>query len=113
VILIPCYNEEDGIGLVLDNIPHARLNHLGLNAYALVIDNNSSDNTTGISLTKGATVIHEKRQGKGYAIQAGFRNIPDDTDIVVMIDGDGSYDIGEIARLIEPLESNFADAIIG
>ena len=39
VILIPCYNEEEGIGIVMDLIPKSKLNELGYEAEVLVIDN--------------------------------------------------------------------------
>ena len=58
-------------------------------------------------------MIKEPKQGKGFAIRTGFRNVPDDTAIVAMIDGDCSYDIKELPRLLEPLESNFGDVIVG
>jgi len=79
----------------------------------LVIDNNSKDKTAEIASSKGAKVIKETKQGKGYAIITGFKNIPNDADIIAMIDGDGSYNINELPRLLEPLENDFGDVIIG
>ena len=49
VIIIPAYNEEKGIGFVLDNIPKNRLEKLGYNVEVLVIDNNSTDQTNKIA----------------------------------------------------------------
>ena len=112
-IVIPCYNEEKGIGFVIDQIPHKQLNNLGFDLDVLVIDNNSNDNTALIARSKGVRVIKEPKQGKGYAILKGFANLSKDCDIVVMIDGDASYDIKELPRLLEPLENNFGDVIIG
>ena len=40
-------------------------------------------------------------------------NISNDTDIVVMTDGDNTYDITEMPRLIEPIENGFSDVIVG
>jgi glycosyltransferase involved in cell wall biosynthesis len=51
--------------------------------------------------------------GKGNAIRTAFRKISKDTDYVVMLDGDDTYKSHEIPRMIEPLDSNFADVIIG
>ncbi|MHA2284043.1 MAG: glycosyltransferase family 2 protein [Promethearchaeota archaeon] len=113
VILIPCYNEEEGIGKVIDDIPYRALRESNYMTQVIVIDNNSKDRTAEISKSKGAFVIKEPKQGKGYAIVKGFRNIPYDADIVVMIDGDNTYDIKEIGRLVELLECNFADAVVG
>jgi len=81
-LLVPCYNEEKGIGKVIDGIPLEKLNHYGYKIEVLVIDNNSTDNTVKIAKKKGARVICEKEQGKGNAIRTGFRSIPE--DVVVM-----------------------------
>jgi glycosyltransferase involved in cell wall biosynthesis len=112
-VMVPCYNEEKGIGAVIDQIPRDKLKALGYEVDVLVVNNNSSDSTVEVARTKGVRVIDEFRQGKGCAIAAGFRNISDDTDIVVMLDGDNSYLSREMLRMIEPLDSDFCDVIIG
>lgn len=112
-ILIPCYNEEKGIGTVLSHLPHERLRALGFAAEPIVIDNNSTDRTSEMAREHGARVITEGRQGKGYAMLRGFKEVPADAEVVAMIDGDASYDIRELPRLLEPLCSGFADVIIG
>jgi len=40
-VLIPCYNEEDGIGHVIQAMPWDELKRLGFRAEVIVIDNNS------------------------------------------------------------------------
>jgi len=112
-VIIPCYNEAASIGEVIARIPYARLDHHGIELQILVVDNNSSDNTAEIAKKAGATVIHESKQGKGNALRTGFRSVSSDTDYVVMLDGDNTYDPEEVLRLIEPLRSDFCDAIIG
>jgi dolichol-phosphate hexosyltransferase len=113
VILIPCFNEEKGIAKVINSIPYDRLGRYGYTAEVIVIDNNSKDKTAKIARRLGAKVIHEKKQGKGYALIAGLKSLPPNTDVVAMIDGDDSYDVSEIWRLIEPIDSNFCDCVIG
>ncbi len=112
-VLIPCYNEELGVGNVVEEIPHRKLKALGYKTEVIVINNNSTDKTVEVAKSKNATVIDEPKKGKGYAILTGFRNIPDDTDIVVMLDGDNTYKSREMLRLIEPLDSGFCDVVIG
>jgi len=112
-ILLPCYNEEKGIGKVIDGVPIKQLTHLGFQTEIIVINNNSSDHTVKVAQEKGIKVVSEKKQGKGNALKTGFRNISSDTDYVVMLDGDNTYKSGEILRLIEPLESGFCDVILG
>lgn len=112
-IVIPCYNEEKGIGKVIDDIPLKKLASLGYKTEIIVVDNNSKDKTAVIAESKGANVFSEIKQGKGNALMTGFRNISDDTDYVVMLDGDDTYKPKEIPRMIEPLDSGFCDVIIG
>lgn len=112
-VLIPCYNEEKGIGKVIDDIPLKKLAHFGYQTEIIVIDNNSHDNTIKVAREKGAKIVTEKRQGKGNALKTGFRNISHDTDYIVMLDGDNTYKSTEILRLIEPLENDFCEVVIG
>jgi dolichol-phosphate mannosyltransferase len=79
----------------------------------LVVDNGSTDGTAVVARAHGAAVVHEEKKGKGNAVRTGLYAISDDTDYVVMIDGDGTYDTGEIMRLLEPLDSGFADVVLG
>lgn len=112
-VLIPCYNEADAIGTVVRKFPKGRLAAYGFELDVLVIDNNSSDNTAEVARAAGATVLSEPAKGKGNAIRAGFYSISEDTDYVVMLDGDDTYKPEEILRLVEPLDSGFAEVIIG
>jgi len=112
-ILIPCYNEERGVGKVIDAIPFVYLKKMGYSTEVIVIDNNSSDKTAEVAKTKNAFVVHEPNKGKGNAIKAGFAAINDDTSFIVMLDGDNTYKAHEIPRLIEPLMNNFCDVVVG
>jgi len=112
-ILIPCHNEERGIGSVIDGIPLRLLKRLGYKTEVIVINNNSTDRTAHIAQKRNATVILEKKKGKGHAIKKGFSAVSEDTVFVIMLDGDNTYKTKEIIRLIEPLMSNFCDVIIG
>jgi len=112
-ILIPCYNEEKGLGKVIDGIPLKKLSSFGYQAEIIVIDNNSSDHTVKVAQEKNVKIVTEKKQGKGNALKTGFRSISSDTDYVVMLDGDNTYKSKEILRLIEPLENNFCDVVLG
>jgi glycosyltransferase involved in cell wall biosynthesis len=112
-ILIPCYNEEKGIGKVIDGVPIKKLANLGYQTEIIVINNGSTDYTNKVAYEKGSKVVSEKKQGKGNAMKTGFRNVSNDTDYVVMLDGDNTYKSKEIPRLIEPLENDFCDAVVG
>jgi dolichol-phosphate mannosyltransferase len=112
-IVIPCYNEEKGIGKVIDSIPYKKINELGFNVLVYVIDNNSSDNTSAVAASHNAIVLFEGQQGKGAALRKGFSELSVDTDIVIMLDGDNTYKATEIPRMIEPITSGFCDVVIG
>lgn len=112
-VLIPCHNEEKGISKVINDIPVAHLKRLGYITDIIVIDNNSTDDTSKIVREMNITLIHESRKGKGIAMKAGFRAISPDSNYVVMLDGDNTYKAREIPRLIEPLASRFCDVVVG
>ncbi|HZS05697.1 MAG TPA: glycosyltransferase [Blastocatellia bacterium] len=105
-ILIPCYNEELTIGEVVrqfrEQLPQADI---------YVFDNNSRDRTVEEALKAGATVHHERRQGKGYVVQSMFQKV--EADVYVMVDGDGTYPAREVKALIEPVLKGEVDQVIG
>lgn len=105
-ILIPCYNEELTIGEVVRRfsaeVPAADI---------YVFDNNSSDGTVEEARRAGAVVSFERRQGKGFVVQAMFRRV--DADVYVMVDGDGTYPPEAIAALIAPILRGEADMVVG
>lgn len=112
-ILIPCHNEEKGIGSVIDGVPLRLLKKLGFKTEIIVINNNSTDRTAHIAQKRKTKVIIEEKKGKGNAIKAGFNAVSPDTKFIIMLDGDNTYKSREIPRLIEPLASDFCDVIIG
>ena len=112
-VLIPCYNEENGIADVIKSFPISLMRAHGYKLEIIVIDNNSSDRTAEIAKSCGVKVIYEPKKGKGNAMRTGFYNILKDTDYVVMLDGDNTYRPEEILRMVEPLNSGFCNVVIG
>ena len=112
-VLIPCYNEEKGIGKVIKSIPKTKLKAIGYKVDVLVGDNNCKDKTAEIAKKAGATVISEKKKGKGNMVKTLVKNISKDTDIVVMLDGDNTYKPQEMLRLIEPIDTGSCDVVLG
>ena len=105
-ILIPCYNEELTIGQVVRDF-HAQLP----DADIYVFDNNSADRTVEVAREAGARVAFERRQGKGYVLQAMFREV--EADIYVMVDGDNTYPATDVHKLIAPVLAGEADMTVG
>ena len=113
IVLIPCYNEAKGIASVIAKFPRKQLEQRNLESEIIVIDNCSTDGTAEIAAAAGARVIKEGKKGKGNAIRTGFRALPADTDFVIMLDGDDTYDAGEVTRMIEPLQNKFCNVVVG
>jgi dolichol-phosphate hexosyltransferase len=93
-VVIPCYNEEHGIQEVLRRMPR-------IVDEAVVVDNNCSDRTGEVARAMGAVVVEEATPGYGAAYQAGLARATG--DVVITMDGDGSYPPEEIPRLVDHL----------
>lgn len=104
-VLIPCYQEELTIRKVVEDfkqaLPEARI---------YVFDNNCSDRTAEIARRAGAVVIREKRQGKGFVVASMFDQI--DAEILVMVDGDDTYEASAVRQLLEPIVKGDADMTV-
>jgi glycosyltransferase involved in cell wall biosynthesis len=105
-VIIPCYNEELTIAKVISDmkgiLPAATI---------WVFDNNSTDRTAEIAKLSGATVIKEKRQGKGYVVQSMFNKV--DADVYIMVDGDDTYDLSRLHDMIAVVRGDEADMVVG
>jgi len=67
----------------------------------VVVDNNCTDRTAEVATSLGARVVSEKRPGYGAAYKAGLAAATG--DVVITMDGDGTYPPEEIARLVDTL----------
>ncbi len=105
-VIIPAFNEEDSIGLVLDALPQNLIHEV------IVVDNNSTDNTARSASEKGARVVAEQRRGYGSACLKGI-SVLDNPDIVVFLDGDFSDYPEELVKLVAPIESGEMDFVLG
>ena len=93
-VVIPCYNEESGVREVIGRMP-AAVDEI------VVVDNNSTDGTAAVAAALGARVVPERTPGYGAAYKAGLRAVR--SDLVVTMDGDGTYPPEEIPRLADLL----------
>jgi glycosyltransferase involved in cell wall biosynthesis len=101
-VVIPCYNEEEGIQSVIEGLPDCV-------DEVVVVDNNSTDRTAEIASGLGARVVPETHKGYGAAYKAG---LPEATsDVTITMDGDGTYPSEQIEELVDFLEDKDLDFI--
>ncbi len=91
-LVMPCLNEEKGLREIFRDLPRVV-------DEVIVVDNGSTDNTAAVAHSFGATVVVEKRRGYGIAYKAGLRLASG--DIVVTMDGDGTYPRNFIPVLLD------------
>lgn len=105
-VLVPCRNESLTIQKVVTDfqkyLPEATI---------YVYNNRSTDNTVEQALAVGAVVRHEILPGKGNVIRRMFADI--DADIYILIDGDDTYEVAAVRRLIERLLIERLDMVVG
>ncbi|MBI1228113.1 MAG: glycosyltransferase [Bacteroidetes bacterium] len=109
-VIIPAYNEERAVGLVVAEIPKHLVREI------VVVDNNSTDNTAIIAEESGATALFEKRQGYGWACTKAIeylREKPNPPDIVVFLDADHSDYPEEMTAVLRPMLEEGCDMVIG
>lgn len=110
-VVIPCLNEEEGVGICISKIQEVFF-QLGIEGEVIIVDNGCTDNT--INIVKSFSdprirIVHQPRRGYGNAYLAGFKYA--EGKIIIMGDADNSYDFYDISRFLEALKEN--DFVIG
>lgn len=108
VVVIPAYNEERFIG----SVALKALQHAGT---VIIVDDGSSDCTAEVAADTGAVVVrHLHNQGKGAALNTGFRlALQYMPEVVVMLDADGQHLPEELYAVVQPVLQGYADIVIG
>ena len=109
-IIIPCYNEEQTIKVIIGRIKNIKIN---LKKEIIVVDDGSTDNSLNLLKSiKGITLIsHDINQGKGAAIRTGLKKASG--DIILIQDADLEYDPEDIPKLLEPILDNESKVVYG
>lgn len=109
-VIIPAYNEEHTIGDVVK-----RVRALGTGYDVIVINDNSSDQTSEKAAREGATIVELPcNLGIGGAVQTGYKYaLANNYDACVQVDGDGQHPALRIPQLLGPLFDGGYDMVIG
>ena len=108
-VIIPAYNEQDSIALVIKDIP-------SIVSEVIVVSNNSTDKTEVNARNAGATVLKEPQKGYGYACLKAMAYIAEQKkapDIVVFLDGDYSDYPEQLTEIVAPIQHGEVDFVVG
>ncbi len=111
-VVIPVYNEFDTIEMLLE-----RVMSVGLADEIIVIDDGSTDGTRKLLQELAPAhetihlILHEKNQGKGAAVQTGFKAATG--DLILIQDADLEYDPRDYVTLLKPIREGLADVVYG
>jgi dolichol-phosphate mannosyltransferase len=104
-VLLPTLDEARTIGEVVSGFVERGYENV------LVVDGGSTDGTRQIAEEHGARVLVQSGSGKGQAVREGVRAT--DAPVVLMADGDGTYDPADADAMLEPIRAGRAEHVIG
>ena len=105
-VLIPCYNEELTIGLMI-----ASFRAVLPGAEIFVYDNNSTDGTAAAARAAGVGPRLETLPGQGHVVRRMFAAV--EADVYILVDGDGTYDVPGARFLLSRLIADRLDMVVG
>ncbi len=112
-IIIPCHNEEKTIKKLLNKVLEVQLPE-NWKKEIIVVDDGSNDNTKNILKKykdKVKIIFKNKNEGKGAALKEGLKHATG--DYILIQDADLEYDPNDYIKLIEPINRNEAQIVIG
>jgi glycosyltransferase involved in cell wall biosynthesis len=114
VIQIPCYNEEETLGITLSALPRQVP---GIDKVEwLIVNDGSSDDTVGVARKHGVDHIVDlgSHQGLARGFMAGLDGcLRSGADIIVNTDADNQYNADDIPKLVEPILRGEAEIVVG
>jgi dolichol-phosphate hexosyltransferase len=106
-VVIPTLNEA---GNILEAVTTIH-NDLAYPKEIIIVDGNSTDGTIEIVKDLGyCRLIIEPRRGYGLALRTGMKNAKG--NIIVMVDGDGTYEVKHINRMLDKMVEKDVDMVL-
>jgi glycosyltransferase involved in cell wall biosynthesis len=102
-LILPCRDEARALLDLLPRIP--------TDIAVVVVDNGSTDATADVAAALGAQVVSETTPGYGAAVHAGL--LAATSELVAVMDGDGSFDPEDLRPLLDSVTSGRADLAVG
>jgi glycosyltransferase involved in cell wall biosynthesis len=102
-VILPCLNEAGALPALLARMPAGYR--------PIVADNGSTDGSAKIARAYGATVVDVPQRGFGAAVHAGL--LAATSDIVCVMDADGSFDPADLPTVTAPVIAGDVDLMLG
>ncbi len=107
-VVIPAYNEEKKIGIVLKSLKNAGYENI------VVVDDGSKDRTFEIAKENSYALMHVLNRGQGAAIKTGIDfALSKNAKVIVTFDADGQFLVEDIKKMAEPIIKKMADITLG
>ena len=110
LVVVPAWNEEQTVGATI-----AEIAEKAPDVDVVVINDGSTDRTSQVALRAGAMVVDLPiNLGVGGAMRAGYRFARRrDYDVAIQLDADGQHDPAAIHALLETMDEDAADIVVG
>lgn len=108
-IVIPLFNEAPVIGSVITDL-------IQVFPHVVCVDDGSTDSSAAAARSAGAVVVqHPVNLGQGAALQTGFEYALQDPAMtsIVTFDADGQHRVSDARAMVERLEADEADVVLG
>ena len=111
-ILIPCFNEERTIKVLLEKV----IENLNQNDEIIIIDDFSTDKTRNILRNQFENSVYkiiynEKNYGKGFSIRQGIKAATG--EIILIQDADLEYDPNDYQFLLDKIKDGGSEVVYG
>ena len=109
VVVMPAYNAAKTLRITYADLPPALVDQV------ILVDDGSSDDTVKIARELGLELfVHNRNYGYGANQKTCYREaLKAGAEIIVMVHPDYQYDPKLLPRVIEPIERDEADVVLG